>query len=439
MKSAKTSTLLIALLAFIFSATPYKNTAAQPYGSVSFDLFYEELSPYGYWDRDPSYGDIWYPNVGRDFRPYGTNGYWTMTEYGNTWVSNYDWGWAPFHYGRWIYTPSNRWAWIPGYEWGPAWVEWRSGADYYGWAPMQPSVRVSVSVGLPLNFWVFIPARRIYDRSIHRHWRYGDRVIYNRTTIINNTYIVNNNRYYGGPGRRDIERHLGRRVDVRTIRTADRPGRSRVDSRSVSIYRPDRSNSGSVSRNNARRTEDVRGSRGNSNTPQTRRNERYIGDNPARGNGNSNQGRVARGNTPEVRSSERTTGRNRSNERPAAREARSSETRANRNTGSAAQPQVQRAERSRGSQQVDRSRGTAERPRTERRQPTPNRNESRSRNQESGRAANQRVYQAASQRSSTPAQVSRQHSGRSESSRGNVSRNQNREQGNRERGGGRTR
>src|SRR5690606_39681692 len=121
----------------------------------SFALFHEELSPYGYWDRDPSYGDIWYPNVGRDFRPYGTNGYWTMTEYGNTWVSNYDWGWAPFHYGRWIYTPANRWAWIPGYEWGAAWVEWRSGADDYDWEPMQPSVRASVSVGLPLNFWVF--------------------------------------------------------------------------------------------------------------------------------------------------------------------------------------------------------------------------------------------------------------------------------------------
>ena len=70
-------------------------------------------------------------DIERDFRPYSTNGYWTMTQYGNTWVSHYPWGWAPFHYGRWVYTSYRGWGWIPGYEWGPAWVEWRSGNGYY--------------------------------------------------------------------------------------------------------------------------------------------------------------------------------------------------------------------------------------------------------------------------------------------------------------------
>src|SRR5690606_28898173 len=100
--------------------------------------------------------------------------------------------------------------------------------------------------------WVFLPTRRIYDRHIHRHWTYGQRAVYNRTTIINNTYIVNNNRYYGGPARRDIERQIGRRVAVRNIRTTDRPGRSRVDSRSVSIYRPDRTTNNGSNRNAVR-------------------------------------------------------------------------------------------------------------------------------------------------------------------------------------------
>ncbi|KAF5281398.1 hypothetical protein FQR65_LT14736 [Abscondita terminalis] len=78
--------------------------SAQVRGGVSLDLFYDELSPYGNWDDDPTYGEVWYPDAGRDFRPYSSNGYWAMTEYGNTWVSDYPWGWAPFHYGRWVYS-----------------------------------------------------------------------------------------------------------------------------------------------------------------------------------------------------------------------------------------------------------------------------------------------------------------------------------------------
>ncbi|HMR19810.1 MAG TPA: hypothetical protein PKA53_10975, partial [Sphingobacterium sp.] len=149
----KIPAIVILLIAF-FSVFSFSKVKAQVYGEVSFGLFYDELSPYGYWDNDPGYGDIWYPNVPSGFRPYSTNGYWTMTEYGNTWVSNYPWGWAPFHYGRWVYTSHRGWGWIPGYEWGPAWVEWRSGNGYYGWAPMLPRVGVHVSIGIPVNLWV---------------------------------------------------------------------------------------------------------------------------------------------------------------------------------------------------------------------------------------------------------------------------------------------
>src|SRR5690606_30832615 len=151
-------------------------------------------------------------------------------------------GWAPFHYGRWVHTPHRGWGWVPGYEWGPAWVDWRSGGGYYGWAPMGPSI--SVSVGVPLNLWIFLPSRRIYDRHHHNYWDRGHRNVYNRTTIINNTYVVNNNRYHGGPSRRDVERHMGRKVTVRNIRSTDRPGRSRADNKSVSMYRPQGNNNG---------------------------------------------------------------------------------------------------------------------------------------------------------------------------------------------------
>ncbi|MGO3307243.1 MAG: DUF6600 domain-containing protein, partial [Sphingobacterium sp.] len=142
MKRKNTPILMLAFVATILSIFTHKEVTAQGNVSVSLDLFYNELSPYGYWETDANYGDMWYPNVDDNFQPYGSNGYWAMTEYGNTWVSNYDWGWAPFHYGRWVRTPHHGWGWIPGYEWGPAWVDWRSGGGYYGWAPSQPNVTV---------------------------------------------------------------------------------------------------------------------------------------------------------------------------------------------------------------------------------------------------------------------------------------------------------
>ncbi|GAA4516849.1 DUF6600 domain-containing protein [Sphingobacterium thermophilum] len=239
MKNWKLTLYIAALIAALSGTLSIQKAQAQVYGQVSLDLFYNELSPYGTWDIDPTYGDIWFPRVGADFRPYGTNGYWVMTEYGNTWVSNYSWGWAPFHYGRWVYTSHRGWGWIPGYEWGPAWVEWRSGNGYYGWAPMMPHVGVSISINIPVFAWIFTPVRYIYSPSYHRHAHYGRVNIYNRTTIIHNTYIVNNRHYYGGPARRDIERAIGRRVEVRSVRHADRPGAVHVDRRSVAIYRPE--------------------------------------------------------------------------------------------------------------------------------------------------------------------------------------------------------
>src|SRR5262249_40920909 len=99
------------------------------------------LSPYGEWISVPGVGEVWRPFervVGGDFQPYSTNGHWVYTDYGWTWESDYSWGWAPFHYGRWVYRPRWGWMWRPGREWGPAWVQWRQGGGYLGWAPMGP-------------------------------------------------------------------------------------------------------------------------------------------------------------------------------------------------------------------------------------------------------------------------------------------------------------
>ncbi|SCM56846.1 DUF6600 domain-containing protein [Petrimonas mucosa] len=233
-------------------------------GGVSIQLFYDALRPHGRWIRDSRYGDIWIPRVGRNFHPYATNGYWVMTDYGNTWVSDFSWGWAPFHYGRWFYDDYYGWAWIPGYEWAPAWVVWRNGGGYYGWAPMGPRMGINIQINLPINYWVFLPDRYMYNRNMHRYYpkRNQYQVIYNRTTIINNTYIYNNNRYYSGPTVNEYRTTTGRSVDVRKLEVNERSGRTTVSDRSVNAYAPVNSNprSSGVSRSANTTNQTTRGS-----------------------------------------------------------------------------------------------------------------------------------------------------------------------------------
>ena len=113
---------------------------AQAESEVSLDFFYDNLSPYGNWIEVGDYGYCFQPNAAvssSDWRPY-SDGYWAYTDVGWTWVSYEDFGWATYHYGRWTNLADYGWLWVPGYEWGPAWVSWRTGGDYIGWAPLPP-------------------------------------------------------------------------------------------------------------------------------------------------------------------------------------------------------------------------------------------------------------------------------------------------------------
>lgn len=214
--------------------------AAQPNSRMSFQIFYDQLAPYGEWVRDPQHGYIWIPDVDYNFMPYSSNGHWVLTQYGNMWVSDYPWGWAAFHYGRWVHDDWYGWAWVPGYEWGPAWVSWRNGGGYYGWAPLGPGMHISINVRIPAHHWIFVPQKYVSHRNVHRYMvpRSNRVVIYNRTTIINNIYVKDNRRYVSGPSRAELERATRKRMNVRNVKHASRPERARVDSRSVSIYRP---------------------------------------------------------------------------------------------------------------------------------------------------------------------------------------------------------
>jgi hypothetical protein len=206
---------------------------------VSVDSFEDELAPHGRWIDTPEYGRVWIPNVEEDFQPYATNGRWVVTSYGNTWVSDYEWGWAAFHYGRWYRHDTYGWAWVPGRVWGPAWVSWRSGGGYYGWAPLSPSV--SININLPGFFWTFVPQAYITSYRVYDHYVPRTQVVnvYQNTTIVRNNYRINNRTYVYGPRRQEIEQVTNRRVEVYQVNRSHRPGRSTIAGQQVSIYRPE--------------------------------------------------------------------------------------------------------------------------------------------------------------------------------------------------------
>jgi hypothetical protein len=125
--------------------------------AAGIDYFHGQLSPYGQWVARDGYGMVWVPNVAPGWRPY-TVGHWAYTDQGWAWVGDEPWGWAAYHYGRWYYDGgASSWAWVPGYTWAPAWVDWRHGGGYLGWAPLPPSVGFAIGDGLVFGGVVISP------------------------------------------------------------------------------------------------------------------------------------------------------------------------------------------------------------------------------------------------------------------------------------------
>lgn len=113
--------------------------AASGRAEQNLDFFYDALDPEGDWIEVERFGYCWQPNAARrgDWRPY-VDGHWAYTNYGWTWVSEEPFGWATYHYGRWIRLRRQGWVWVPGSEWAPAWVSWRRSDRHIGWAPLPP-------------------------------------------------------------------------------------------------------------------------------------------------------------------------------------------------------------------------------------------------------------------------------------------------------------
>jgi hypothetical protein len=222
MKLASTATLILALTVFTGVIAPASRA------EVSFDFFYSDLSPHGSWLVSAEYGHVWQPSVYRSgWNPY-YDGHWVYTDCGWAWVSDYTWGDVAYHYGTWVPDPRYGWVWVPGYTWAPAWVTFRTGPDYIGWAPVPPSFTVGFSTGgfsfgasIPVasSAFVFVPTREFAAPRLRSYIVPQTRVttIINNTTVVNNLTVQNNIVINRGPDLRTIEQATRRTIRPQPI------------------------------------------------------------------------------------------------------------------------------------------------------------------------------------------------------------------------------
>jgi len=218
------------------------------YRDYNADYFYDSLSPYGMWVNLSQHGYVWVPNnMPYRWHPY-TYGRWAWTDYGWTWISDFNWGWAAFHYGRWGYDNYLGWYWVPGYTWGPAWVSWRWGNLYIGWAPLPPGIHFQPERGIflgsynyPDHYWVFVEGRYFYNSGIYRYALPRERnlTIINYTSLHNNIEIENNRIINRGVDINDVSQWARTRITKYELRDVREKGKTRVGARDVEIFRPD--------------------------------------------------------------------------------------------------------------------------------------------------------------------------------------------------------
>jgi FecR protein len=121
----------------------------------------EDLDRYGRWEQDQEHGALWQPReVPVGWAPYA-QGHWSwVSPWGWTWVDAAPWGFAPFHYGRWVFV-RERWCWAPGRYvarpvYAPALVGWVGGGG--------GSVSVSIGGGPAVGWFPLAPSEAWFPR-----------------------------------------------------------------------------------------------------------------------------------------------------------------------------------------------------------------------------------------------------------------------------------
>ncbi len=219
----------LSMLAFVVSALPQARGA-----DVSMDFIYDNLSG-GNWIEAEGYGYGWQPDVAvsdPNWRPYA-DGYWAYTDYGWTWISYEDFGWATYHYGRWASLADYGWVWFPGsdLDWGPAWVSWRTGGDYIGWAPLPPrglgvvyegqpiGARVDIEYDIGPQYYNFCDVRFIGEPVLRdRIFPPTQNITYITNTVnVTNITVQNNVVYNYGPDINVVSSYSSRPIQRLTI------------------------------------------------------------------------------------------------------------------------------------------------------------------------------------------------------------------------------
>ncbi|MGA3187329.1 MAG: DUF6600 domain-containing protein, partial [Bryobacteraceae bacterium] len=111
-----------------------------------------DLDVAGAWRPAPIYGNVWFPNgMVADWAPYRFGHWGFVPPWGWTWIDDAPWGYAPFHYGRWVMV-GGAWGWAPGPVavtaiFAPALVSFIGGVELVG--VVDPVSWVALSWGEP--------------------------------------------------------------------------------------------------------------------------------------------------------------------------------------------------------------------------------------------------------------------------------------------------
>jgi len=182
----------------------------------------EDLDRNGRWEQASEYGNVWIPTqVAPGWEPY-RDGRWVWTRnWGWTWVDDMPWGFAPFHYGRWVVW-RGRWCWTPGHYvarpvYAPALVTWRQA----------PGITIGVTFRQPppRGSWSPLPPREVYIPTYRHSDDYRNRL---------------NRPYDGRPGWADATRNL---VGPQRENPRESPRESQRDSPRGSTHENPRNNS----------------------------------------------------------------------------------------------------------------------------------------------------------------------------------------------------
>ncbi len=205
---------------------------------VSYQTFYDDLSPYGEWIDYPNYGYVWSPYLGLDFIPYYTNGNWVYSDLGWTWNSGYVWGWGPFHYGRWFDDPYYGWLWAPGYDWAPAWVAWGFYDDFYCWAPIGPWYYFDRDDYASLHSWYSVHQDHFMHKNISKYASKMSDPVINKMSYIKSSGKYNEQTFYNGPGSADVAKATHSTISSVSIAEVSKPSQMKLESNKLMVYRP---------------------------------------------------------------------------------------------------------------------------------------------------------------------------------------------------------